>query len=404
MKKFSFSVIVLALLLLSSFGSAANSAFYQLNVSSSSYTPSTIYAGNEVSIAVSIYNKSTAGASDVLLTLEPGHYFDEVDVIKTIDRIDAKDTKTVAFKVQALDNVPAGAYNFSLKLEYGEGDGKVTEYQAIVVTVSEIYRVAVENLGVSDYYPHIGDTVKIKANVKNTGSIQARNVTGELSLIGADDFGKFIVISDTVKEAQGILPGANLELEFEVKPSEKIEPGVYSFKITGNCLDCDSSASEKFALHVYGRPELFISSIDYSIKGRDTKDLMQGDNFSFSIQLDNEGKESVKKLIIEIMPGDSLAGSVKSYVGSIDADDSSAGLFDLMVKPDAAVGDHSIGIKISYEDEMGKLQSIEDSFTVSTKAMPEASPLIPYVLVIVVLVLLYFIIKMIFRQLQIRKL
>jgi len=265
MKKFSFSVIVLALLLLSSFGSAANSAFYQLNVSSSSYTPSTIYAGNEVSIAVSIYNKSTAGASDVLLTLEPGHYFDEVDVIKTIDRIDAKDTKTVAFKVQALDNVPAGAYNFSLKLEYGEGDGKVTEYQAIVVTVSEIYRVAVENLGVSDYYPHIGDTVKIKANVKNTGSIQARNVTGELSLIGADDFGKFIVISDTVKEAQGILPGANLELEFEVKPSEKIEPGVYSFKITGNCLDCDSSASEKFALHIYGRPELFISSIDYSI-------------------------------------------------------------------------------------------------------------------------------------------
>jgi len=131
---------------------------------------------------------------------------------------------------------------------------------------------------------------------------------------------------------------------------------------------------------------------------------MQGDNFSFSIQLDNEGKESVKKLIIEIMPGDSLAGSVKSYVGSIDADDSSAGLFDLMVKPDATVGDHSIGIKISYEDEMGKLQSIEDSFTVSTKAMPEASPLIPYVLVIVVLVLLYFIIKMIFRQLQIRKL
>ncbi len=404
MKKVQFFLFVLSLVMLSLACSAGISpAFYQLQVNSYSYKPSTVYAGNEVSIAVSIYNKSTITAQDIKLKLSAGDYFKNLDVEKNIDKIFSKETRTVAFRVKAADNIPAGTYNLSLELNYSNGGEKISDYATVPVTVSEIYRVSLENLSVSDFYPHIGETTVIKADVKNTGSIEARNVSTELSLLGSDDFGKFIVLSDTIKEIETLGAGKTATFQFKLKPSEKIEPGVFSFKLTAKCLDCKETASEKFALHVYGYPELFISGVDYSVKGRDTKNLIQGDVFSLSVQLDNSGKEEVKKVQINITTDDDILGTKKSYVGSIDADDSSAGLFDLEISPTAKVGYHTVGITVTYLDELGKEKKIQDSFKFYVSKKPAPNPYIPFILVIVILVIVYFIIKMIFRQLAIRK-
>jgi len=404
MKKVQVVLFALSLLAILSVCSAASPAYYQLQVSSSSYKPSTIYAGNEVSIAVSIYNKSTATARDINLELSPSHYFEPIIVSQSLDRLASKDTKTVSFRVKTGDDISAGTYNFSLEMGYDNEGTRVIDYETVVITVSEIYRVALSQLAVSHFYPHVGDEIEIAAYVTNTGSIEARNLTAELSLLGEDDFGMFIVLSDTLEEISSLAPGASEKVNFRLKPSEKIEPGVFSFQLDATCLDCDETSSEKFALHVYGRPELFISGIDYSIRGRDTKNLIQGDMFSFSVQLDNLGKEDVKKVNIEISTDEGIIGTKKSYVGSIDADDSSAGLFDLIVLTGAAEGPHNISIAITYLDELDQEQKLEDAFTLHISKMPEPSPLIPYVLVIIILAILYFLIKMIFRQLAIRKL
>ena len=404
MKKVQVFLVVLGLIMVFSACSAASAAFYQLQVSSSSYKPSTIYAGNEISIAVSVYNKSTATARDINLELSPGYYFEPILTGQLLGRLLSKETRTVAFRVKADEEIPAGTYNFSLKMDYDNEGTRIVDYETITITVSEIYRVSLDNLDVSNFYPHVDDQVAIEAEVSNTGSIEARNVTMELSLLGSDDFGKFIVLSDTVKEISSLGVGESQEVEFKLKPSEKIEPGVFSFQIDATCLDCDETSSEKFALHVYGRPELFISGIDYSIKGRDTKNLIQGDMFSLSVQLDNLGKEDVKKVSIEVTTDEEILGTKKSYVGSIDADDSSAGLFDLIVSQKAAEGYHTISIVISYLDELDSEQRLEDSFSFYVSPLPPPNPYIPYALVIVILVILYFIIKMIFRQLAIRKL
>lgn len=402
MKKYVILLVFLLFLGLESWG-AGTYAYYLLKVDSSSYKPSTVYAGNEVAIAVLLNNKTTTTATDINLSLSIGNYFEPIEVEKFIDRILPKETETVVFRLKAKKGIPAGTYTLTLKMDYDNLGERVSDTETISLTVSEIYRIAIERLIVSNYYPHINETVSIEAEIKNTGSIEARNVSIEFSLVGSSDFGKFIVLSETSRDLGQITPNKSKSVQFKLKPSEKIEPGVYSFKLNANCLDCDKNAEEKFSLHVYGYPELIISGVDYSIKGRDSKNITQGDSFSLSLQLDNLGKEDAKKVSIEIETDEEILGTKKSYIGSIEADDSSAGLFDLIVSENAKEGYHTISITITYLDELGKEKKLEETFSFYVSKMPEPNPYIPYVLVIVILIILYFIIKMVFRQLAIRK-
>ncbi|MEM0360618.1 MAG: CARDB domain-containing protein [Candidatus Diapherotrites archaeon] len=387
------------------FASAIVPAYYTLKVDSSSFKPSIVYAGNEVAIAVNVRNISNSvKISDVNLQLLTGTNFEPIETELYSQEILANQTKTFVFRVRAKDGIAAGNYVLSLKMQYLNVGEIVSDYATISVPVSEIYRVSIDSLRVSDYYPHIGEEVSVKARIKNTGSIEARNVVVDFSLIGATDFGKFIVLSETKRDLGSIQPGKDVEVEFKLKPSQKIEPGVYSFKVACSCLNCDSIVEQKFALHVYGYPELIVSGIDYSIKGKDTKNLVQGETFSLSVQLDNLGKEDAKKVEIEVVVDESIVGQRKAYVGSIESDDSSAGIFDFFVAENAKVGYHELQIIISYIDELGKLQKIEEKYSLYVSKMPEPSPYIPFVFIIVILLLVYLIIRMVLRQLAIRKL
>ncbi|MFH1234051.1 MAG: hypothetical protein V1493_00350 [Candidatus Diapherotrites archaeon] len=402
MKKYVLPVFFVLLLLGSA--SAASWAFYLLKVDSSSYSPSTVYAGSEIAIAVDFKNSTMVKATDINLVLPPGQYFESLETEKQVAEILSNETETVVFRMRAKEGIPAGRYVFSLQMKYKNLGETVTDYANVSVAVSEIYRVSIDSLKVSNYYPHIGEEVVVTAGIKNTGSIEARNVATEFSLIGASDFGKFILLSETKGDLGGIAAGESKTVEFRLKPSEKIDPEVYSFKVIANCVNCDKNAEEKFALQVYGTPELIVSGIDYSIKGKDGKNLVQGETFSLSVQLDNLGKENAKKVEIEVVADDSIIGPRKSYVGNIDADDSSAGLFDLVVSEGSTVGYHDVGILITYIDELGQPQKMEEKYSFYVSKLPEPNPYIPYVFVIVILAMLYLIIKMVFRQLAIRKL
>jgi hypothetical protein len=399
--------VLLSLLVLLVFASAnaASFGYYILKADSSSYRPSLVYAGNEVAVAVNFRNSSSSTKiQDVNIVLLPGSGFEVVENTANIAEMLPNETETVVFRLRAKEGIAAGTYVFSLQMKYSNIGESVSDYSTVSVAVSEIYRVSIDSLKVSNYYPHIGEEVVVTAGIKNTGSIEARNVATEFSLIGASDFGKFILLSET-KEDLGTIPAGGVKnVEFRLKPSEKIGPEVYSFKVIANCVNCDKNAEEKFALQVYGKPELIVSGIDYSIKGKDNKNLVQGETFSLSVQLDNLGKENAKKVEIEIVADESIIGPRKSYVGNIDADDSSAGLFDLVVSEGSAAGYHDVGIIITYIDELGQPQKMEEKYSFYVSKMPEPNPYIPYVFIIVILAMLYLIIKMVFRQLAIRKL
>ncbi len=397
-------VLSILLLLFSTQVFGAMYSYYLLGLDSVTYKPDTVYAGNEVAIAATIENNTVNKAKDIALSLMTGGNFEAIDVEKEIAIISGGSSETVVFRIKAKEGVPAGAYTLPLKLTYNNFDDVIEDTENITITVSEIYRIAIDELTVSNYYPHIGEEVTVKAYIKNTGSIEARNVSVDFALVGEDDFGEFIVLSETSEDLGLIDEGATESVEFKIKPSEKITPNIYSFSLNADCLDCDEEADETFSVQVYGLPDLIISGIDYSIKGIDSKNLLQGNSFSLSVQLDNLGEEDAKKVEIEIETPEGILGTKKSYAGSIEADDSSAGLFDLIVDKTAKTGYQDIKITVNYLDELNQPQSMTENFSLYLGETPPESPIGLLIAVLLILVALYFIIKMVFRQLAIRKL
>ncbi len=378
--------------------------YYVLSVQSSSISPSTVYPGGEVNVTVTVKNNSySAAAEDVNFTLLLSEGMSPVKTSSFEERIESKAQKTLLFSLKTGESIRSGTYKLSLRMEYYRDGKLVTQTEYIDLAVSDIQRLNVRDVSLSDYSPHQGDVVTVRAFIENAGSLEARNVTSEISKVSSSDFGNFIVLSDAVQSLGSISPADSREVLFQLMPTEKVTPGVYSFQLDANCLDCGLREIEKFSFRVFGRPEPIFSGIDYSVTGSTVKKIFQGSMFSLSVQLDNIGEEKAKAVEVIIETDESLVGAKESYVGNIDEDDSGTALFDLQVLADAQPGDHQIKIVVEYLDEFDSKQLMENEFSVYVNEVPPESPIGLLVLVIIILVILYFLIKMVFRQLAMRK-
>ncbi|MEM4663307.1 MAG: NEW3 domain-containing protein [Candidatus Diapherotrites archaeon] len=378
--------------------------YYLLNIDSTLQKPTVIYPGNTVNLAVNLVNVGLyTDANDVKLKLLLPEGFPQSFVETTIPRIKPKEKKTVVFVFPTSKTISSGTYTLTLQMNYKNGTIDVLDSKYLNITVSDIYDISISNIKVSDYFPHIGDKIIITADIQNNGSLEARNVYCEISMLSTNPFVGFITQSDVRQELGNIAVGESKRVTFEIMASEVTNPGTYAFKLTTGCMDCNTKM-QMFSIHLYGRPQLIISGIDYSINGRNDKKIMQGDTISLAIQLENLGKESAKRVVVSIENDSSLIGSKSSYIGEIKSEDSGSAIFDLSVDSNAAIGYHDINITIKYLDELQKEQMIKTSYSIYVSKAPEPSPYLHYVFIIVILAMVYIIIRLIIRQLALRKL
>ncbi|MEK7540047.1 MAG: hypothetical protein AAB558_02260 [Patescibacteria group bacterium] len=149
---------------------------------------------------------------------------------------------------------------------------------------------------------------------------------------------------------------------------------------------------------------MIISGTDLSVDARgDSKNIMQGDAFSFSVQVDNIGKEKAKAVKVLLDTTTDITGAKESFIGNIDPDDSSAAVFDLTVSPGAAVGANPVKIIVEYFDENDSNQATVHEFVFFVNQRPAESPVLLIVLLIILLGVLYFVLRFVFRQLSLRK-
>lgn len=398
-------VFIASILIFNAVYSDSTDVYYLLDIDSTVQKPSTIYPGDQINLAVTLVNNGRyVSARDINLELSLPEGFSPIDTEKSLEVIKPQEKETVVFRFISFRDITSGTYNLSLKLTYKNKEDLVSETKYLSIVISDLYRISLSNLRVSNYFPHIGETVTVTADVKNTGSLEARNVSVDFSMVGSSDFSDFIVLSDTYQELGNLSAGDSKTVTLKFRPSSDATPGVYTFSLTADCLDCSESQEQKFSIHLYGRPDLIISGIDYAISGRDDKKIVQGDKISISVQLDNLGKEDAKSVVVYLETDDSLIGSKRSYVGEIESDDSGSAIFDLIVSGDAPVGYHNIKIKITYLDELQKEQTLERAYRLHIFKAPEPSPYLHYIFIIIILILVYIILKVIIRQLAIRKL
>jgi len=402
-KKFS---AFFCFLLLASFANAAE-LYYLLSVGESfSTVPATPFPGDIVSLVVGVENlASTSTAYDVNTYLQLNQQiFENIDVVENLGEIRSRSTKQAAFQFKILDEAIPGLYRIPLRFDYVNGSTVVTDYFDVNILVNECFELDVDDVSYLPEKVYAGENIVLSGTVLNACSGVARSVSVELNPVTNASFDPFVLLSSNVVELGNILPRESENFSFVLNPVSNATPQVYVFELSAACLDCAEATTDKASFEVLGRPWVIVSGTDFSIAARkDSKDLQQGDIFSFSVQLDNIGKEKARAVKVFLVTDASFTGSKESFVGNVDPDDSGSAIFDLIVTPNASVGQHNSTIAIEFVDETGLVQSVEESYEFFVSQRPGESPVFLLVLIIVFLVVLYFVLKLVFRQLALRK-
>ena len=385
--------------------------FEILNVTSASTTPAKIYPGDVVTLTFNVSNISSRGqvAVGIVARTELNENdFSPLKVTEKFDSIGAKSSKTVSFRFGVKGSVLPGTYTVPVILEYNSGATTIIQKDDVSFSVLSCSQLKVEDIKLSDSTPHIGDSLEVAATITNSCLNAARNVDVELRPITNSTIAPFVVTGGTVKKLGDILPNESRQATFSVLIGDKVDAKAYVFSIDGNCDGCSSTFSNKFSFEVMGKPQLVFSNIDYSVEGATGKEkqIMQGSTFTLSVQLDNIGEEKAKAVEVNIDFGKDIVGTLKSFLGNINPDDSGAAVFNLRAAYDTAPGSHPGTITVRYVDELGKKQEFTQSYSLYVNPQSPTNPvvyIVILVLVVVVLALVYFIVKFVFRQLAIRK-
>ncbi|MCR4335779.1 MAG: hypothetical protein NUV57_04555 [archaeon] len=400
-----FLVLMLVLLLQPAFASQ----LFILDVSNSTSIPSTIYAGDVVTLNLTVSNISGIGqaADNINVSLQLNENdFELIDVEENIASVKSKGSKTVSLRFRVKDGAFPGVYKLPVFLDYFSGTDNLNQVDDIFLTITSCNTLNISEIDLSNFKPHTNDSLTVTANIKNNCSTAARDVEINLNPVTNKTIDPFIVAADSVKIGD-ILSGQQKQAKFNLHIPDTVDAQTYVFSIDANCYSC-TTTSNAFSFQVLGRPELVFSNIEYSVENTlgDDSQIMQGSLFTLSIQLDNIGQEKAKAVDISVDFGDSVIGTSKSFLGNIDPDDSGAAIFNLSAAFDAKSGETPGIITVNYIDELGLKQSFTESYSLYINAVPPTSPIVwifMLILIIIILVLIYFIVKFVFRQLALRK-
>ncbi len=350
-------IFILLTLFLLGFASAEIVDYtYILSVDSTSVYPETIYPNSEVSLNLVLTNLSTVSdAKDIKVELTSDNRFFETlkseDYLNVI-KFSQTGTATLRFKVNS--DVPGGYYSVPIKITYNKGDSKTTIDTQTSITVVNYDKLNVVLTSYPKTKTYLDENFSIAGFVKNEGNTTLKGISVD------SEFGSatLIPLEETSLFIGDLEPNQIKEFNFNFIIPKSATPDTYDINIIAEDVS-NNQDSERVAFVVSDLPTLIISSIDKSLENNATY-LTQGMHFSLSIQLENIAKSKAKSVVIEIVDKTTeIEGSTIAYVGSIDDDDSGAGVFDLYISPNAETGDQKITAKITYTDEY----DVEHSFT-----------------------------------------
>ncbi|NOZ76504.1 MAG: hypothetical protein GXO65_02260 [Euryarchaeota archaeon] len=161
---------------------------------------------------------------------------------------------------------------------------------------------------------------------------------------------------------------------YSLKASKEAESRSYDFTAVITYEDASGlkRVERPFRVFVSERGD-----IDLEIAGISTSPakIYPGTDFTLSVQLENIGTQDAKSVMATISNSEGFVGEFSSFIGKIEVDDVSSGIFDLTATPSVTPGDHTFTMEILYTDEKGDEFTDTKTFTVYVDATPEKSKL-----------------------------
>jgi hypothetical protein len=264
----------------------------------------------------------------------------------------------VQYRIKVEDNATTGAHNVPLSLTWQDVNGvqqTQTVYLGIAVTGEPHLIISGINSTPERVYPDTEFTLDV--NIQNTGTEKAKSVEAALTLpdeITGEDRAYLGTINRDAKA----------KASYTLKATKAAKSGAYEFVLSMTYTD-EQGVSGKVE-----RPfKIFISErgdIDLEIAGISTSPskIYPGTDFTLSVQLENIGNQDAKSVMATVYDSEGFVGEFSSFVGKIESDDVSSGIFDLTATPKAAPGDHEFKMEVIFTDEKGDEFSETKTFNV----------------------------------------
>ncbi len=281
---------------------------YLIEISNTSFLPSTIYAGDVVSLVIDIKDRGNyISIQDLNAVLDTGNQFEPVDLQDTMGLIKPGSTKTLVFKFRVKDNTLPGYYPVFLTMEYTRKDSKVKETQSILVPVSKTEK----NLDVT-INPRVinpGNQTEVIFALKNVGGTPVSNISfsweegNDLVLPVGSDNKRYVPILQSNQQA---------EISYIVAADPNIATGIYPLDITLSFIDVNGTRSQtsQVGLIIGGTTDFEVSA-----------EMLNSGQLSISIA--NIGSNNAGAVVVKIpkQQGIMVSGSEIAVLGNLNKGD-----------------------------------------------------------------------------------
>jgi hypothetical protein len=285
----------------------------------------------------------------------------------------------IQYEVRVDEDAALGAYNVPLTLTW-EDERRDTQTQTLYLGIEIVgepkLAISGVNLSPSRVYPDSDFTLSLL--LENIGDDKARAVECDLVMppvfSGEDEAFLGTIARDSKATAS-----------YALRASKEAENRAYTFKARIAYQDGGGpkEVEEEFTVFVSTRGD-----IDLEIAGISTSPakIYPGTDFTLSVQLENIGTQDAKSVMATISNSEGFVGEFSSFIGKIEVDDVSSGIFDLTATPSVTPGDHPFTMEVVFTDEKGEEFTDTKTFTVFVDEPRKRSPAGTIALVLAVVI------------------
>jgi len=357
----SSAVIILAALACASQTSAATDSF---NVSGT-LLDDYIRPGGETTLVLDLQNSTPSKIYYIDLSFSTGQGITVTPSEYSIDNIASMTSQSVALKISASENAPAGTIYFEITAKYrvggyNEKENELTVWIPIVVRSAPFLKVEGVEYDVSPIEP--GSDVTISFDVRNYGDGLAKDL-----IVSLDQTAGFFNTDLSEKYVGNVPVSGSSTISFNLAINQDLSIGSYTIPIMLSYKDEARketfSGTEYAGIKVYGNINL-ITTLDSQ------DDVASGKGGEMEIKIANAGTMEVQFLQLNVLETSVLEDVIPSsiYIGSLKSDDYDTERIAFKVSENIPSGTYPISLQLVYKDPFGK--EFTESKTIDLKVLP----------------------------------
>ncbi|MFH1545061.1 MAG: hypothetical protein ABIE23_03170 [archaeon] len=325
------------------FQSAHADLAFLIEVSGTSFLPSTIHAGDVVSLVVDIENKGTVTPIvNLEAFLDVSDQIEPIDLNDSVDSVKAGSTKTLIFKFRVKEDTLPGYYPLFLTMNYQRGDVEesITQSQSILVPVSETEKNLDVRLEPKVINP--GNQTELFFTIKNIGGTAVSNIS--FSWKEKNDL-VLPLGSDNKRYVSVLQPNQEAKVSYIVAADPNITTGIYPLDINMAFTDVSGIRTQKSQVGL-----IIGGATDFEVSA----EIMNTGQLSISIA--NIGSNNAGAVVVRIpkQEGITISGSNTAILGNLNKGDFT--LANFQMRTTSLQGDTS-----GFGGRQGMQQNPQDS-------------------------------------------